>query len=202
MDRSEAIAACPEGYVVATERKWANGDLCAACYVVEGQEVIASDLLDDHGCGVWYIPLDLAAPALEKARQERERLAWLNEPAPPEAVEEYKRWAALPTYEEMVAFHASSRLLHEWQLRVEHQYPHLKVDPIARIPIPDHALRAYERYRGDPERAWEAGDEEAWATIREWGPLIERSRASRVRKPLGEEVQDALHEDMDGQRYG
>lgn len=71
---------------------------------------------------------------------------------------------------------ANSPWLFAWGARIEHQHPQLKVNPSDRIPIPDYALQAYRRYGGDAERAWEAGDEAAWATIREWGEIIRKRK--------------------------
>lgn len=178
--REAVIAACPVDHVPA-EQVWSNGDLCAAKYRLVGtnQEVLGPDYLEPAGEGIYYLPMELAAEALAQAEEERRRQEWLNEPIPPEALADYQRWAGLPTLEEMAAYWAKSPWLAEWGARIEHQHPELKVDPNDRIPIPDYALRAYRRYGGDPERAWEAGDEEAWALLREWGGLIERRNRIR-----------------------
>lgn len=175
--REAVLAACPLDHVPA-EQVWANGDLCRAKYrlIPSGQEVLGPDTLTPAGEGIYYLPLEWAGEALAQAEVERRRQEWLNEPIPPEALEDYRRWAALPTVEEMAAYWAKSPWLAEWGARIEHQHPALKVDPNDRIPIPDYALRAYRRYGGDPERAWEAGDEEAWGILREWGGLIERRK--------------------------
>lgn len=167
------LAACPVDHVPA-EQVWANGDLCRAKYrlLPSGQEVLGPDTLVPAGEGIYYLPVEWVGEALAQAEEERRRQEWLNEPIPPEALADYQRWAALPTLEEMAAYWAQSPWLTEWGARIEHQHPSLKVDPNDRIPIPDYALRAYRRYGGDPERAWEAGDEEAWSILREWGGLI------------------------------
>ncbi|ADH65439.1 hypothetical protein Mesil_3652 (plasmid) [Allomeiothermus silvanus DSM 9946] len=177
--REAVLAACPVDHVPA-EQVWANGDLCRAKYrlLPSGQEVLGPDTLTPAGEGIYYLPLEWAGEALAQAEEERRRQEWLNEPIPPEALADYQRWAGLPTLEEMAAYWAQSPWLAEWGARIEHQHPSLKVDPNDRIPIPDYALRAYRRYGGDPERAWEAGDEEAWGILREWGGLI----AKRTRK--------------------
>lgn len=176
--RQAVVAACPADRVPAT-LVWANGDLCAAKYRLVGtnQEVLGPDHLEPAGEGVYYLPIELAGPALAKAEEERRRLEWLSEPVPEEALEDYRRWASLPTYEEMAAYWALSPWLSEWGARIEHQHPEMRVNPSDRIPIPDYALQAYRRYGGDAERAWEAGDEAAWALIREWAPLIERRQS-------------------------
>jgi hypothetical protein len=44
---------------------------------------------------------------------------------------------------------------------------------LAAVAIPEAALRAYDRYRGDEERAWGEGDEGAWSLIREYKAAIE-----------------------------
>lgn len=47
---------------------------------------------------------------------------------------------------------------------------------LATAEVPEAALKAYRRYNGDAERAWEDGDGSAWALIRKWTPYIERQR--------------------------
>jgi hypothetical protein len=71
--RAAAIAACPADHVAA-EQLWSNGDLCAAEYRVIGGEyagvqLLESDMLTDHGCGVYYV--SAAAVAKKQADQAR-----------------------------------------------------------------------------------------------------------------------------------
>ena len=47
---------------------------------------------------------------------------------------------------------------------------------LAETPIPEAAMNAYNHYHGNPESAWEAEDETAWALIRKWAPYIEAVR--------------------------
>lgn len=178
--RREAVLAATPPDCVPAEQVWASGDLCRAQYrlIPSGEEVLGPDTLEPAGEGIYYLPLELAGPALARAEAERRRREWLAHPIPPEALADYRRWAALPTVEEMAAYWAQSPWLAEWGARIEHQHPELKVDPNDRIPIPQVAREAFRRY-GDPERAWEAGDEEAWALLREWGGLIERRKRKR-----------------------
>jgi hypothetical protein len=44
---------------------------------------------------------------------------------------------------------------------------------VKETPIPEAALKAYNRYSGNSERAWEAEDEVAYSLIEKWTPYIE-----------------------------
>jgi len=81
--KAAAIAACPTDHETVTTRKWGNGDLMSACYVAaDGTEIIASDLLDDHGCGVWYIPAaDMAKARETKAAEVKAQAERASQPA-------------------------------------------------------------------------------------------------------------------------
>ena len=46
--------------------------------------------------------------------------------------------------------------------------------------IPQGDIMAYNRYHGDGNAAWEAEDEQAWASILHWGPYIEAQGKSNV----------------------
>ena len=61
---------CPVGYVIARQI-WRNGDLCAAKYRTEdGIEVLASDLLDPHDGGWYYLPVGIVEA--ERTKQQAE----------------------------------------------------------------------------------------------------------------------------------
>lgn len=67
-------ATCPADHECVT-RKWANGDLCSACYVTaDGVEVLDSDLLESSGMGIWYLPkstCDVARAQVKSASDKR-----------------------------------------------------------------------------------------------------------------------------------
>lgn len=67
-----AQAACPAGFVPCRQ-VWSNGDMMSACYRTEdGIEVIASDLIENHG--VWYyLPVADVEEARAKAQTAQEK---------------------------------------------------------------------------------------------------------------------------------
>jgi hypothetical protein len=48
-----------------------------------------------------------------------------------------------------------------------------KEKELKETPVPQNALEAYRRYRGDEDAAWEDSNELAWSLIRQWAPYIE-----------------------------
>ena len=66
---------CPAGYITA-RRIWSNGDLCAAKYRTEGGiEVLASDLLDPHDGGWYYLPVGIVEAERTKKQAEAAKKA-------------------------------------------------------------------------------------------------------------------------------
>lgn len=58
------------------------------------------------------------------------------------------------------------------------------------VEIPATAINAYNQYQGSADKAWEAEDETAWATIRKWSGRIEIQRRA-------EEIASKLRESKD-----
>ena len=80
--RPAAIANCPADHTVATKVLWTNGDLCAAAYEVDGLEVLHHDQLDDHGCGVYYIPTaKVAAVQAKRDAEQAQPAVELSQPS-------------------------------------------------------------------------------------------------------------------------
>lgn len=59
--------------------------------------------------------------------------------------------------------------------------------------IPQGAIEAYRQYHGDEEKAWEDGNETAWAMIGKWTPYIEEQHGIDPQK-LQREVSEAARE--------
>ena len=63
-------------------------------------------------------------------------------------------------------------------------------------PVPAKALAAYRRYKGSAESAWEASDEQAWASIRRWRPYIEAQYGAdpeEIKKMTNEAAREAAY---------
>ncbi len=65
---------------------------------------------------------------------------------------------------------------------------------LAEREIPQEALTAYSRYRGDEEAAWGEGDEMAWALIKKWAPYIEAQHGMAAQK-LQKQIKEAAREE-------
>lgn len=64
----------------------------------------------------------------------------------------------------------------------------------AEIEIPAAAINAYNQYQGSADKAWEAEDESAWATIEKWAPYIEAQRGmhpDKFKETLNEATREA-----------
>jgi hypothetical protein len=59
--------------------------------------------------------------------------------------------------------------------------------------IPQEAIEAYNRYRGDEDAAWEDANELAWSLIRQWTPYIEAQHGMH-RGKLQRMINDAARE--------
>jgi len=76
-----------------------------------------------------------------------------------------------------------------------------RADTLRSTPIPSSALAAYDRYDGNADRAWEAGDESACFAIKHWAPYIEAQAAAPAATSarVAEESREAAREARFGQ---
>lgn len=70
------------------------------------------------------------------------------------------------------------------------------VEALETTPVPAKALAAYRQYKGSAESAWEASDEQAWASIRRWRPFIEAQYGAdpeEIKKMATEAAREAAY---------
>lgn len=70
------------------------------------------------------------------------------------------------------------------------------VEVLETTPVPAKALAAYRQYKGSAEAAWEAEDEQAWASIRRWRPFIEAQYGAapeEIKKMTNEAAREAAY---------